>query len=225
MRICAALLAVALSGAVPAPASATVRAAGEPVILVHGWAGSPSAMLALRDAFAAAGHPAYPIDLPGEENVANAQAIAGLVAEVTAATGQPRVHLVAHSMGGLSARYYLKRLGGTPTVRTYVSMGTAQYGYLPACLLGPAEGGQMCPGSDFLRDLNEGDDTPGDVAYATFRSAQENARNVRLDGGACHLVIPGVGHADQPAAPAFVEAALSTAAGRCPGTFVDTPPG
>ncbi|PRY20551.1 esterase/lipase family protein [Pseudosporangium ferrugineum] len=205
-----------------APPSAP-RAAAEPVVLVHGWEGSPANMSAMRDAFVAAGHPTYVIDLPGEENVANATAIAGLVGRVRAETGAPAVHLVGHSMGGLSARYFIKRLGGAEVVLTYVSMGTAQNGYLPACLLPLDAGGQMCPSSEFLRDLNEGDDTPGPTAYSTFRSSQESARNVHLDGGACFLVVPGVVHSDQPKSPPFIEAALAAVAGTCPGTYVDDP--
>lgn len=205
-----------------APPSASVAGA-EPVVLVHGWEGSPANMSAMRDAFIAAGHPTYVIDLPGQENVANATAIAGLVTEVRAQTGARGVHLVGHSMGGLSARYFIKRLGGAEVVLTYVSMGTSQYGYLPACLLRPDAGGQMCPSSGFLRDLNEGDDTPGPTVYSTFRSSQENARNVRLDGGACFLVVPGVVHSEQPRSPLFIEAALAAVAGTCPGTYVDDP--
>jgi triacylglycerol lipase len=205
------------------PVAAPEARSAEPVVLVHGWAGAPENMSAMRDAFVAAGHPTWVIDLPGEENVANANAIAALVADVRAETGAATVSLVGHSMGGLSARYFLKRLGGAAVVRTYVSMGTAQQGYLPGCLLRPDEGGQMCPGSAFLRDLNEGDDTPGDVAYSTFRSSQENARNVHLDGGACFLVIPNVVHSGQPRSPLFIEAALTAVGGGCPGSFVDDP--
>jgi triacylglycerol lipase len=218
-----ALAAVLGLASLTAPPAILEARSAEPVVLVHGWEGSPDNMSLMRDAFVAAGHPTWVIDLPGQENVANATAIADLVAGVRAETGAAAVHLVGHSMGGLSARYFIKRLGGAAVVRSYVSMGTAQQGYLPGCLLRPDAGGQMCPTSAFLRDLNEGDDTPGDVVYSTFRSSQENARNVHLDGGACFLVIPGVVHSGQPRSPLFIEAALAAVGGACPGTFVDDP--
>jgi len=195
----------------------------EPVILVHGWAGAGSDMSALRDAFTAAGYPAYTLDLPGQNNVVNAHAIADLVHSVRARTGAAKVHLVGHSMGGLSMRWYIKRLGGAGEVSTYVSMGSPQYGYFPACLLGEQDGGQMCPLNPFLRDLNEGDDTPGDIAYTTVRSTKDAADVTRLDGGACFHEIVGVEHADEPRSAPFIAAALAATGGACPGTFVDLP--
>jgi triacylglycerol lipase len=108
-----ALLVAVLSAVRPASAAFADAERREPVILVHGWAGSSADMSALRDAFTAAGYPAYPMDLPGQNNVVNAQTIADLVHSVRAGTGAAKVNLVGHSMGGLSMRWYLKHLGGT----------------------------------------------------------------------------------------------------------------
>lgn len=194
-----------------------------PVILVHGWAGSGADMSAMRDAFSGAGHPAYTVDLPGQDNIVNAHVIADLVHSVREQTGAVKVDLVTHSMGGLSARWYLKRLGGAGEVRTYVSMGAPQYGYLPACLLGEQDGGQMCPFNPFLWDLDAGDDTPGEVAYTTIRSTKDAADVTRLDGGACFHEIAGVEHPDEPRSPLFIAAALTAVGGTCPGTYVSLP--
>jgi triacylglycerol lipase len=212
-----------LAGAVAAPAATAHAPTKEPVIVVHGWTGNAAGMAVMRDAFAAAGYPAYAIDLPGQNNKTNAEKIAELVASVRAQTGAAKVHLVAHSMGGLSARYYIKNLRGVDTVRTYVSMGTSHYGYWPACLLGEQDGGQMCPMNPFITDLDNGDDTPGDIAYSTFRSAREDAQITRLDGGACFAVPADVDHKDEVTTPAFIQAALTAVGGTCPGTFQTLP--
>jgi triacylglycerol lipase len=212
-----------LAGAVLGPPAGADEPNRGPVILVHGWGGSAANMAVMRDAFTAAGYPTYTIDLPGQNNITNGHAIAGLVQTVKAETGAAKIHLVGHSMGGLSARYYLKRLGGVDNVRTYVSMGTSQYGYRPACLLGEQDGGQMCPSSSFLRELNADDDTPGAVAYSTLRSTRDTPHITRLDGGACFHEIAGVKHSDEPESPLFIEAALAAVGGTCPGSNVDLP--
>jgi triacylglycerol lipase len=214
-----------LVGALAVPGAHADEPSREPVIILHGWNGTAAGMATMRDAFAAAGYPTYTIDFPGQNNITNAQRIADLVTTVKAETGAEKVNLVGHSMGGLSARYYIKRLGGATNVRTYVSMGTSHYGYLPACLLGEQNGGQMCPANNFIRDLNVGDDTPGSVAYSTIRSTEDTADITRLDGGACFHEIAGVQHSAEPSSPPFIQAALTAVAGTCPGTFVELPIG
>jgi triacylglycerol lipase len=212
-----------LATGLPAAAGQADEVRREPVILVHGWAGAATDMSTMRDAFTAAGYPAYTVDLPGQNNLVNAQVVADLVHRVRAQTGAAKVNLVGHSMGGLSTRWYLKRLGGADEVRTYVSMGSPQYGYFPACLLGEQDGGQMCPFNPFLMDLDAGDDTPGDVAYTTIRSTADAADVTRLDGGACFHEIAGVEHPDEPRSPLFIAAALAAVGGACPGTLINLP--
>ena len=186
------------------------NASANPVLLVHGWAGKPADMEVMQERLAEAGRDAFVIELPGNENVENAQAIADEVAAIQSRTGAAKVDLVGFSMGGLSTRYYLKRLDGLGDVGVYVSFGTPHYGGDIACAVDEEYGGQMCPGSDFLVDLNEGDDTPGDVPYTTIWSDQEVPESAgRLDGGACFANITGIYHADEPDSPSIFDAVLA----------------
>lgn len=50
-------------------------------------------------------------DMPGE-----AQQVADFIAKVRQTTGAPKVEIVAHSAGTIVSNYYLKVLGGAPTV-------------------------------------------------------------------------------------------------------------
>lgn len=210
----------------PIAAAVTVDQSSEPVIMVHGWRSSGAAFEAMKQASDAAGRPAFAIDLPGQNNVTNALAIAELVAKVRAETGASKVNLVGHSMGGLSTRYYIKSLGGTETVRNYISIGSPQQGFLPGCLLVQDDlGAQMCPFNTFMKDLNAGDDTPGDVSYTTLRGDDEPESITQLDGGACFGDILGVSHGDQPSSPAIFAAVRSAIDGTCPGRFVGGTPG
>src|SRR5712691_8578461 len=146
--------AVALLGAGAVPTMAADPP--DPILLVHGYRGDPSTWADMIANFAAAGRTAVAIDLSSEDNIVNARAIQAYIA----AKGWPRVDIVAQSMGGLSARQYIKFLKPS-VVDTYVSLGTPQYGIYAACFLPSWYGGQMCPYSSFLRNLNLGDDTPG----------------------------------------------------------------
>lgn len=188
----------------------------EPVILIHGWNGSPTEFAQMEAALEQAGHPAYTIDLPGEENIANAGAIRDLVAQVRQENGGGKVSLVGHSMGGLSARYYLKSLGGADATLSYVSMGTGQRGYWPACLLPANQGGQMCPTSTFISQLNSGDPTPDPVRYTLLVSSLDETRNDVIDGVWCKAEFPGVAHADEPKSQVFIDGVISALDGTCP---------
>ena len=164
-----------------------------PVLLVHGWGSSPATFRTMEARLARGGRSVYAIALPGEDNIANAKAIRAFVA----AHHFRRVDLVAHSMGGLSSRWFVKFLRGSVSIEHYVSLGTPQYGLLPSCLLPLDEGGQMCPGNAFLRALNAGDDTPGSTRYTSISSTGDGivpATSSRLDGGACLILDGGVSH-------------------------------
>ncbi|GAB4299877.1 MAG: hypothetical protein Kow0090_15330 [Myxococcota bacterium] len=65
---------------------------------------------------------------------------------VLARTGAERVDIVAHSMGGLSTRLYIKEFGGDKKIRDYVSLAGAHHGTTVACADLLNEGAkEMCP--------------------------------------------------------------------------------
>ncbi|MGV9714279.1 lipase family alpha/beta hydrolase [Gordonia sp. NPDC003424] len=233
--VVAILVVVGVVAALPSDVAATPADGRNPVLLAHGWTAggllTPRAEVfePLTAALKADGHPVYYVNLPGDENVRNAAAIARAATRASAEHGGSKVDLVGHSMGGLSARYYLKYLGGTAHVAHYVSMGTGQYGWIATCILPPDLGGQMCPYSPFLRALNHGDDTPGTVAYTTLRTIADDqllttTPDRHLDGGACVKDgIDGGPHADEPSNPTLIALVRQALNGTCPGSFVTLP--
>ena len=80
-----ALLVAVLSAVLPASAAFADPARREPVILVHGWAGSSADMSALRDAFTAAGGACFH-EIAGVEHVDEPRS-APFIAAALAATG------------------------------------------------------------------------------------------------------------------------------------------
>lgn len=108
---------------------------------------------------------------------ANAQRLANTVNSVRSRTGAAKVDLVAHSMGGLVSRSYIKNLGGSGRVDSLVMMGTPNYGtnlaavarfFFGGSCIGITACQQMSPGSSFLNSLNAGDDTIGSVRYTSI---------------------------------------------------------
>jgi triacylglycerol lipase len=192
------------------------------VLLVHGYRGSPGTWADMIARLAAEGRTAVAIGLPSEDNVVNARAIRDFLN----ARGWDRVDIVGQSMGGLSGRWFIKRLRSEVDTRihAYVSLGTPQYGITAACLLPSWYGGQMCPSSEFLRILNRRDDTPGRTLWTTIYSTSDGVVPVassRLDGGACHVQVSGVGHNEMDNDAGVFANVLAAVDGRCTGEFRD----
>jgi triacylglycerol lipase len=89
-------------------------------------------------------------------NVDTARRIAREAAALRARTGASRIDLVSHSMGAISSRYYLERLGGAAHVDAWVSLAGVNEGTIWAygCyVLAPCR--EMVPTSSVLHRLND----------------------------------------------------------------------
>ncbi|MFI9640035.1 lipase family alpha/beta hydrolase [Micromonospora sp. NPDC051925] len=187
------------------PASARVAATANPVIVVGGLVGVAIAYEPIAARLRADGFRVYVYQLPGlgfGDITESARAFATYVDQVRAATGAARVDVVGHSEGGLVARWYAKFLGGTDRIGRYVSLGSPQQGTYVANILAFVGLGscvgiiacqQMSIGSDFLTDLNAGDDTPGAVRWTTIRTNQDElvrpVDNAILADGATNVLV------------------------------------
>ncbi len=102
-----------------------------------------------------------------------AQRLGHIVELVKYRTGRNKVNIVAHSMGGLVAREYIKNGGGELSVNKLIMIGTPNHGIYnqgSSCkLLGAnTECSQMNSGSDFLLNLNSVNEAYGNVEYYTI---------------------------------------------------------
>jgi triacylglycerol esterase/lipase EstA (alpha/beta hydrolase family) len=169
-------LLLALTAAVPAHA-----ATHNPVIFVHGISSSSSSWDDWVADFKADGYTSSELDAWtyswSQSNATTASQLATEVKRVLAATGASKVDIVAHSMGVLSSRYYLKNLGGTAYVDDFVSTAGTNHGTSVAswCAWLYTSCAEMYTGSSFLTALNSGDETPGSVSYASYWSNCDEA--------------------------------------------------
>lgn len=92
---------------------------------------------------------------------AHAKRVAAAVEELRAETGADRVDYVAHSMGGLAARYYVRHLGGQDRIRRLVTIATPHRGTLWAVLRVTRSARDMDPAGPFIAALGEEEDVAG----------------------------------------------------------------
>jgi triacylglycerol lipase len=152
----------------------------DPVLFIHGYKPDVGGWNPMISSFQQSGWPAsslfdwyYDWSL---SNVTTANAIAAKVNHILSTTGKTRVDLISHSMGSLSARYYVKNLGGGAKVDDFVSLGGLNHGTssfklsLPyiGCSATPTPCNEMVENSPFLTALNASDETPGPVWYMTI---------------------------------------------------------
>ncbi|MCM6772145.1 triacylglycerol lipase [Nocardia sp. CDC141] len=176
-----------------------------PVVLVHGtWVNAYDDFAYMSQPLRDAGYCVFTFNygrenllqgggvgsvLPGRGGVGDmarsADQVGAFVDRVLAATGAPKVDIVAHSQGGPVSRWYLKYGGGADKVAHEITfagtnhgttlLGIAWLGRLitnagldvlaPAGVLAGRGGVQQIVGSDFLNRLNAGGDTVPGVDY------------------------------------------------------------
>ena len=105
-----------------------------------------------------------------QSNATTAAEIAAKVDSIILATGATKVDIITHSMGALSARYYIRNLGGDGKVDALITLGGTNHGTNTAFFCADTSCIEMRPGSSFLSALNATDESWGSPRYATWWS-------------------------------------------------------
>jgi triacylglycerol esterase/lipase EstA (alpha/beta hydrolase family) len=166
-------VAVCVMGAAISPASSL---AVDPILFVHGWNGSASNWNTMKARFEKDGYPAshllaYNYNTSQSNKTTGETVVNAEVDKLLASTGATKVDVLAHSMGSLNSRWYLKFVAGAQEkVDDWVSFGGPNHGTSAANLCFSTTCLEMRIGSKFLTELNAGDETPGAVNYGTWWS-------------------------------------------------------
>ena len=185
--------AVCVAGAAIAPASSLAQ---DPILFVHGWSESASLWNTMIGRFEKDGYPksylsAYSYNTSQSNKIDAEKEVKTRVESLLKTTGATKVDIIAHSMGSLNTRWYIKFLGGESKVDDWVSLGGPNHGTetANACSFQVACQ-EMQVGSKFLSELNAGDETPGEVNYGTWWSPCDEIINpdesVILSGATNH---------------------------------------
>jgi triacylglycerol lipase len=205
---------VALVGAVASPAVAARRrhpsARPDPVLLVHGFRGSSSGWHTLEASLHAQGYRDSEIDAVDYDDDASNLDVARLLSReadaLRARTGASRIDVVTHSMGAISSRYWLERLGGAAHVDAWVSLAGVNEGTVWAygCyVLTPCR--EMVPTSSVLDRLNAGFRATGSATrYGAWWSPCDDAIVPRANAelpGAHNVETACLGHTEMRTDP------------------------
>jgi triacylglycerol lipase len=132
-----------------------------PVLLVPGWMGRAVDLTALKERLVRDGWPeawVFPLEFedPVGSNEAHAEELEVAIRKVLAETGVAELDIVAHSMGGLAVWVLLQEAGEILPINRVAFLATPFEGTVTAHLAWGEGGPEMVPGSEFLRDLQEG---------------------------------------------------------------------
>jgi pimeloyl-ACP methyl ester carboxylesterase len=184
-----------------------LHAAGTPILLIHGIMDNRSVFTVFRRALRRRGfgvvHSVNYGLLTGDLRAA-AHELRGHVERLREQTGADKVHIVGHSLGGVIARYYVQRMGGSACVDTLVTLGSPHTGTLGAYLIPTSLGRQLRPGSPPLTELElpaPGCDTRFLVVWSRMDEMVVPQRNARLqhpDLDVEQLELRDVGHLSLP---------------------------
>lgn len=184
-----------------------VAAAATPIVFLHGFADNRSIFTLLQRALrrrgfgrmTAVNYNVLTCDVP-----AAARRLSERIEQLCAETGYDRVHVIAHSLGGVAARWYVQRLGGDARVHTVVTLGSPHGGTWTAQLLPLAASRQVRPGSALLTELAE----PAPGCRSRFLAISSDLDELILprragridhpDLSVRNVVLRGVGHMTLP---------------------------
>jgi triacylglycerol lipase len=156
------------------PVAPIVPTTREPILFVHGIGGSARDWDAVIARFKVDGWIDRELIAASYSSFSSNATIADEIRRradsIRLATAFEKVDIIAFSMGSVSSRYYIKNLGGDTKVDAFVSVAGPNHGTETAnsCSFTPCI--EIRRGSAFLTELNSGDETPGDVRYATWWS-------------------------------------------------------
>ncbi len=172
-----------------------------PVLLLYGFFSSRRSLLVLEKLLSERGYQLISFNLGGLLEIFFTRSITDTAEfidqKIKRQVGRhniSRIHIVAHSKGGLVALWWLLRLGGDRYCKKLITLGTPFRGtFLTWLALATPLGfifrdmWQMRPGSQFLKELHESP-IPSDVQIYTIYSNRDKV--ARGDNGIFHVSPP-----------------------------------
>lgn len=166
------------------------------VVLIHGYGCNRGCWWWMRKRLEASGYAVATLNLepPNGDIDSFVPVLDARILAACAASGNKRVTLVGHSMGGLVARAYLDRHGDEGRVERLITIATPHAGSLLARTGIGRNARQMEPGSTWLKALWS---KRPKVPVVSLRNSHDNfvmPQDSQRFPGAQDVELPGIGH-------------------------------
>jgi pimeloyl-ACP methyl ester carboxylesterase len=164
------------------------------VILVHGLFATAGVLRPLRRELEQRTG-AYTTSFTHPPGPGIASIAADVAHAVRAISGDVRIHLVGHSIGGIAVRYFVQELGGDSRVVQTLSIGSPFGGAPPARLFPAPVGRDIAPGSALLERLAHGARQRLRVPHLSIAGLEDHVvpSGAHLAAGE-RVSVPGCGH-------------------------------
>lgn len=171
---------------------------GRVLLMQHGYVNNGTVWFFTARALEARGYRVFTIDQPPFASIDTmGDLLAKRVDEVLKITGATKLTLVAHSMGGLISRAYLRRYG-SDKIDQLITMGSPHHGTFQAALARGENGVQMRVGNPWLTTLG---DTPIGIPFTSIYSIHDTVispQDSSVMVGADNVRLSAVGHVSMP---------------------------
>jgi triacylglycerol lipase len=207
----------------PDPVTPVAQDTQGPVLIVPGYGGDTTSLDVLADALRRDGRAVDVVSLepPGTQDLrVQARVLDEAVDRALKRTGASSVDVVGYSAGGLVVRLWVGELGGGDVARRALTLSSPHHGTELASLGAdlspdtcPVGCRQMATDSDFLLDLNAGDETPPGPEWIAMWTEDDQVvvppDSGSLEGAvdfSIQSVCPGetVDHGDVPRDPSVI---------------------
>jgi triacylglycerol esterase/lipase EstA (alpha/beta hydrolase family) len=188
-------------------------ARGLPVLLIHGYVCNSGYWMPMSSLLKQARISHYGIDLEplGAPIDDFAPQVHEAVEQLRARTGSEQVIILAHSMGGLVARAYLRRYGDRHIARV-ITLGTPHHGTALAHFGLGSNAAQMRRDSEWLGSLAASEANLQRALFSSIYSVHDNIiapQNSSDLPGARNLVFGAIGHVALGLHPRIMQCALA----------------
>jgi pimeloyl-ACP methyl ester carboxylesterase len=182
----------------PAIAPSPAEAERVPVVLVHGYVCNHRIWDDLIPALHSQGHTVMAINLEPVFSPVDdyAALVEQAVQALRAQTGQDKVALVGHSMGGLAIRAWMRRYG-TAHVARAITLGSPHVGTQIKAFITTPNASQMAWQSSWLQELAASETGPTRSLFRIALSPQDNIvfpQRAQTLSGISPVVFEGLGH-------------------------------